>query len=393
MSQYDSEDDDSSSFEDDGSPGNPDEQEQKHFLDVIFSFMQYKSEADRELGRIQEALESLSPEDLSLWGDKKKIKSWIGDISVRITANQQFLSMLYYGDDIGSLCQEGLVVPKTIPDGHRVQERNSSKVRSTLRMFVRDWAVEGEPERKACYQPLLSALLRHVRPSKNAPHPPAVCCPGSGLGRLPFDVARLGYNAQGNEFSYHMLLGSRLILNFAAKENCWRIFPYALCTTNRRGKDDHLRHVMVPDICPTLEMDKLKKPGRLSMCAGEFVEVYQDQIQQWDAILTAFFLDTAKNIFLYIRTFANILRPGGLWANLGPLLYHYAEMEHEISIELSWEEVKPAILKYFDIKEETRCNAYYTTNPTSLMKTLYNCVCFSAIRNTTPVEGVSNPVF
>ena len=30
--------------------------------------------------------------------------------------------------------------------------------------------------------------------------PPAVLCPGCGLARLPFDLVRLGYAAQGNEF-------------------------------------------------------------------------------------------------------------------------------------------------------------------------------------------------
>lgn len=35
-----------------------------------------------------------------------------------------------------------------------------------------------------------------------------VLCPGSGLGRLPFEVVRRGYGCQGNEFSFFMLLGT-----------------------------------------------------------------------------------------------------------------------------------------------------------------------------------------
>ena len=65
------------------------------------------------------------------------------------------------------------------------------------------------------------------------------------------------------------------------------------------------------------------------MCAGEFVNVYEEQYGAWDvtrlslqalrfkmilvpvqAVLTCFFLDTAKNVFLYIRTIADIIRPG-----------------------------------------------------------------------------------
>ena len=52
-----------------------------------------------------------------------------------------------------------------------------------------------------------------------------------------------------------------------------------------------------------------------------------------DAVLTCFFLDTAKNIFQYIETIAACLKPGGCWINLGPLLYHFEEMD-EVSTGL-----------------------------------------------------------
>merc|ERR1719333_839982 len=94
--------------------------------------------------------------------------------------------------------------------------------------------------------------------------------------------------------------------------------------------------------------------NHFSMVAGEFVEVYKDQHDEWDAVLTCFFLDTAKNVFLYIRTIAAIVPPGGIWANIGPLLFHYAEQANAISIELSWEEIRPIICRYFDFREEDR---------------------------------------
>lgn len=72
------------------------------------------------------------------------------------------------------------------------------EVRSTLRQFVRDWAKEGQAERAASYTPLISALLKHL-PLKGRQRAPAVLCPGCGLARLPFDLVRLGYAAQGNE--------------------------------------------------------------------------------------------------------------------------------------------------------------------------------------------------
>ena len=40
-----------------------------------------------------------------------------------------------------------------------------------------------------------------------------VLVPGSGLGRLAYDIAHLGFCCQGNEFSMYMLLASNFILN------------------------------------------------------------------------------------------------------------------------------------------------------------------------------------
>lgn len=40
-----------------------------------------------------------------------------------------------------------------------------------------------------------------------------VLVPGAGLGRLAFEIARKGYQCQGNEFSLFMLFASNFVLN------------------------------------------------------------------------------------------------------------------------------------------------------------------------------------
>ena len=52
-------------------------------------------------------------------------------------------------------------------------------------------------------------------PSKSKPDHSIVkvLVPGAGLGRLVFEFAKEGYTAQGNEFSYFMLLISNYLLN------------------------------------------------------------------------------------------------------------------------------------------------------------------------------------
>jgi len=366
----------------------PDAAEKAHFLEVCYSFLEYGTDAFHDLGRMQENIQALDKEDMEMW--KVPAVSWYTEIQRRVQVNLEFLRMMPNPDVCGAdLGDDAFELVTTVPEGHRVASRNSSKVRSTLRQFVRDWAKEGQAERAASYSPLISALLKHL-PPKGRARPPAVLCPGCGLARLPFDLVRLGYAAQGNEFSYHMLLGTHLILNRSEKAECFNIFPFALTLANRRGRWDHLRCVKIPDVCP---MVALGPSAQLSMAAGEFVEVYKNQESAWDAMATCFFLDTAKNVFLYIRTIAYIVRRDGIWTNIGPLLYHYADVPHEISIELSWEEVRPYICKYFDILEEEHKVARYTGNAEGLSSNRYNCIFFVAKRNQQPAEGRSNPVF
>ena len=63
------------------------------------------------------------------------------------------------------------------------------------------------------------------------------------------------------------------------------------------------------------------------MCLGDFVEIYggQDNADFWDAVTTCFFIDTAPVVVEYIDVIYGMLRPGGVWINLGPLLYHWTD--------------------------------------------------------------------
>jgi carnosine N-methyltransferase len=45
------------------------------------------------------------------------------------------------------------------------------------------------------------------------------------------------------------------------------------------------------------------------------------------------FLDTTKNVLDYIKLIWKILKPGGIWINLGPLMYHFADVSVEFTLE------------------------------------------------------------
>jgi carnosine N-methyltransferase len=82
-------------------------------------------------------------------------------------------------------------------------------------------------------------------------------------------------------------------------------------------------------------------------------------IGEFDCVVTCFFIDTAKNIVQYLEIIYDLLKPGGYWINFGmtdcpnckinlrtgPLLYHYADMPGQLSIEISWEQIKKISLQ------------------------------------------------
>ncbi|XP_014518817.1 carnosine N-methyltransferase isoform X2 [Vigna radiata var. radiata] len=246
------------------------------------------------------------------------------------------------------------------------------KVRCIIRNIVRDWAAEGKKERDQCYNPILEEL-NMIFPNRSKESPPACLVPGAGLGRLALEISCLGFISQGNEFSYYMMICSSFILNQSQTAGEWTIYPWIHSNCNSLSDSDQLRPVSIPDIHPA----SAGITEGFSMCGGDFVEVYSDssQVGAWDAVVTCFFIDTAHNIVEYIEIISKILKDGGVWINLGPLLYHFADVygqEDEMSIELSLEDVKSVAVSYgFEFEKESTIETTYTTNPRSMMQNRY----------------------
>jgi carnosine N-methyltransferase len=201
---------------------------------------------------------------------------------------------------------------------------------------------------------------------------------GSGLGRLPWEIGRLGFASQGNEFSFQMLLTSNYIFNVCNKQStAVKIFPFIHTNSNHVKREHQLRAVKVPNV----DISDKNLCSDFSTNAGEFLEVYRNDVEQWDCVATCFFIDTAKNIVEYIRTIYKILKPNGVWVNLGPLLYHYEDMPREVSIELSFDEVVEVIKEVgfeFLKNEERLCT--YTRNSESMMQLQYKCQLFTCTK-------------
>ncbi|KXN89205.1 UPF0586 protein C9orf41 [Leucoagaricus sp. SymC.cos] len=276
------------------------------------------------------------------------------------------------------------------------------KLRSTLKQLVRDWSAERKSERDVCYEPMKEALLEYFKDVKREDRSQIrVLVPGVGLGRLAFDIARLGFAAQGNEFSHYMLLTSYFMLNQTTEVNQHRIFPYVHSFSNASSRSDILRPILIPDVLPS----SLPPRTPFSLVAGDFEEVYGSESNPddpqhglWDAVLTCFFIDTAcshnsleqaKNIVNYLRIIHKILAPGGVWINLGPLLWHWENNSTgDMSIELDLEEVKGLAKAIgFKISNERVIDTTYTSNAKGMLNYTYHAAFWTATKKKDGIEG------
>jgi carnosine N-methyltransferase len=282
---------------------------------------------------------------------------------------------------------EAIVLPGTPRRHYRPTDFDMDKLRSTIKQFVRDWSEEGKEERDTCYGPMKDALLEHYsdipfEERRNL----RVLVPGAGLGRLAYDVATLGFACQGNEFSHYMLLASYFILNATDAIGKHTIYPYVHSFSNIRTRNALLRPVSIPDALPSA----LPSGSDFSLVAGDFEEIYgaenldekEPQAGHWDAILTCFFIDTAKNIVNYLRIIHRILAPGGVWINLGPLLWHFENNNtNDPSIELDLEEVKGLARQIgFELSNERTVDTTYTSNSQGMLGYVYRAEFWTATR-------------
>ena len=249
------------------------------------------------------------------------------------------------------------------------------KVLTTIKQFVRDWSDEGKEEREMCYKPIVDEIRNLYPANKYNPGEVSILIPGAGLARLMVELAMFGYTIQGNEWSLFMLIASNYILNKCHGTHHTTIYPFVHQSCNNMSFEDQIRPIQIPDIDPTT----LPPNINFSMNAGNFTEIY-DEPDQWDCVATCFFIDTANNIVSYIETIYKILKPGGFWINLGPLLYHFADVPNESSIEISYAELKDLVINHFkfELVKEDRLKSTYIGNKKSMLQTIYNCIYFVA---------------
>jgi carnosine N-methyltransferase len=369
--------------------------ERVHFNNVVSAFKCYKRDSLERIKKTHGHVKKLSLEQqrmLDRQGYQDSLKALESCVELNYAVVQQIIadvSKLFDNAqfDVGTGSEDGsggggggdlkaAVVTRTQVD-------DMEKVQSTMKQFVRDWSAEGEQERNMCYRPILKELARIYGGEDDVERRRAdvkVLVPGAGMGRLAFDIAHMGFESEGNEFSLFMLLASNFVLNKCKTVNSVKIYPWIHQFTNNMRTEDMVRHVSFPDV----DANDLPEDSKFTMAAGDFLEVYSDKeyAGAFDCVATCFFIDCAHNICDFIELIYKILKPGGRWINLGPLLYHFSDVPRQASIEPSYDIVKGLIEQtgFRFEREKTNVLATYCQNPASMLQYQYKCVFFTCVK-------------
>ncbi|PFH52210.1 hypothetical protein AMATHDRAFT_46563 [Amanita thiersii Skay4041] len=253
-----------------------------------------------------------------------------------------------------------------------------ARVRESLKHFVRDWSMEGTPERAKIFKPIFEAL-NTVEPDERSQM--SVLVPGCGLARLAWEISELGFNTTANELSHFMMLAFRFLASpeTTTTPEQHKIFPYAYWFSHQRSNNFLFRSVKFPDVVPRLsERFKLVENDFLKLASLPAVKSSSSDGNAaschvgYDYVVTLFFIDTSLNVFATVEQIFALLKPGGAWINLGPLLWTGGG---KTKVELSLEEViavaeATGFIDDPSIERQT-VECEYTSDPLAMMRWIY----------------------
>jgi SAM-dependent methyltransferase len=198
---------------------------------------------------------------------------------------------------------------------------NPLGVSDILNHFVRDWSKGGPHKRDLTSEPILSTLST-LFPSHRDPNasPKRVLLPGAGLGRLAHEIASLGgFEVTMNDFSAYMNVVYRYVetLQYPETET---FRPYIDWWSYQPSMQELEHEIRYPDVAINA--------SDVLLIEGDFNILFENATASYDAVVTLFFIDTAQNMLDYLDTIKSVLKPGGIWINLGSFLYGASPFLH-----------------------------------------------------------------
>ncbi len=341
--------------------------ENSYFKIILSSFYNYEKDSLKDVKKMEKDFNSIGEHYLNILPFNYTER--INKLKNAISLNKQFLN---------SILKNYQYLFNNKQKQIETKSNDINKLRTTLNLLIRDWSLEGKKERDLSYNPIIEGLKIYFPDTKQR-YNIKILVPGTGLSRLLYEIAKLGFDSYGLEVSYFMLITSNFLLNENISKNQFLIQPYIHSFNNLYKEEDAFKIYSIPDVNIKEELNK--SLGKLELIPVDFINHLKDKNNYYEGIVTSFFIDTANNIIEFIELIYNSLKKNGIWINFGPLLYHFTGIENEISIKLSWEDIRKIILKFnFEIKEEKYIKSPYSSNENSMKQTQYTCIYFIVIK-------------
>ncbi|CAG7566342.1 unnamed protein product [Fusarium equiseti] len=293
-------------------------------LDALYGYSRYYERQKAELDRLQGLYKHVSKAQKSLLEKSIQYSKKFTRIDSLLKKNQELCTeivqhaMTFYGISQDELDKH----VKSLEASGKLADKIS--VSQALKHYVRDWTETGESERKTTFE-CLTTTLKELYPERSGDKPVKVLVPGAGLGRLGHDIANLGgFDVTINEWSMYMNIAYRHLESNRAK-NSHSLHPFVDSWSHHSTHSNQLRPLSFPDT-------PLNSTS-VVLIEGDFTTVFP-QPGEFDVVVTYFFIDTARNLMSYLDTIKKVLKPGGYWINLGPLLYGTGPF-----VQLSLEEI------------------------------------------------------
>ncbi|RLV89687.1 Uncharacterized protein JA1_004979 [Spathaspora sp. JA1] len=207
------------------------------------------------------------------------------------------------------------------------------RVIEALSHYVRDW---NSLDTLGCeLEPIFNYVSRQLTQliPQEAKSSTCIIIPGSGLGRIAHEVAKLGYGSvHAVEFSG--LMTSFVDFNYNGGANNYSIYPYVHTNSNFYTTEAQLRSI-------NLSSPLCYQPECLQLHNQDFREFSIPSIEKYTnvVVVSVYFLDTAENLIDYLDTIQRLTTTSpiksGYWINVGPLKYGSAAQ-----VELNAQELK-----------------------------------------------------
>lgn len=377
------------------------------------------------------------------------------DIETKVLANEQIVSsMADFAIDHYNVCESELKLANPI---------SNRLVIDVLHQFVRDWCPETVRQRDELFKPILSRLDDEFPVSDSEAEQLAnsaqsmignihsetcevnteplnipktrrssfrVLVPGSGLGRLAYEISRMGFQTEALDCLGVMDIAANFLFKFPKRPQFvndnnsssthFDLYPYIHHFSHQVARKSQTRPCTIPEfefpeylkskykVLSTVETTEstvennlrtkspttspshqtLRIPSTLSLEYGDFTKLSQNNgttsksycndrpnfadetcsTGRYNAIVTLYLIDTAENALVYLDTIRKLLKPNGIWINYGPLKWGTAPQ-----VEFNLEELEIAIRQMgFQIESKWKGENEYNGDTESLWRGTYD---------------------